>query len=556
MRTFRVISLAAGLVLSGVLSVLMPARILFAEQAGEGPSVVVTFDFEAREHPEGLAVDAQGNVYVGMAPTGEIKQVRPDGSVSTFARLPDGPVLGLAYGMGCLFALVASGNPETHGIWCVAPDGRFGEPPFAPLDPAGFPNAITLGAGPIPFVTDSVLGRIWTFRPEVDAMGRFAPTGIVWLEDPLLAGNPQAFRGFPVGANGISYRDGYLYVANTDYGRILRIPVVLQMEDLEMSAPRASPFPFPSPQPGPIEIFVEDPALNGADDIAFDSLGSLYVAVNAANRLVRISPNRDIAILAEGEPLQFPASLAFGAGADRESLFITNYPILQAMGIAPGIPRPALLKMPVGVAGQPMAPPFPPAPGVDVPRPPDVNMEMARCLAQTGDPSACVARLMPALLAMPPMPSPDTRIPPPPGVSEEDWAPCLVETGSPAECVLRLTHRPSAPAAGIGFRKIAPTQGTVLERGTEVTFEADVFYSLVSADSGRLTLVIQDQDGKPLEVSPQPPVRVERGMGAITISGMVQLPRDDISALAVIALLLPEGQIRPEAFTWMLYLVR
>ncbi len=133
------------------------------------PSVVAVFDPDAGELPSGLAVGQVRNLYVGMARTGEIKKLTPDGAVSTFARLPDaapGVLSGLAFYGSCLFALVASTNPETHGIWCFMPDGSLGGPPFAPLDQTGRPHAITTAAGPFPLVSDSALGRISSLRLE------------------------------------------------------------------------------------------------------------------------------------------------------------------------------------------------------------------------------------------------------------------------------------------------------------------------------------------------------------------------------------------------------
>lgn len=344
----------------------LPAGPSPSTRGEQGPSVVVAFDFEAGELPQGLAVDPQGNVYVGMPVTGEIKKVTPDGGVSTFARLPEPGVLGLAWlePLG-LFVALATSHPESHGLWLLGPSGRPATPPFAPLDSRGFPDGVAVAPGPLVFVSDSALSRIWTFHPEPDPAGRLVPTGAVWKEDPLLTGNPEALRGirgFAVGADCIALRDGYVYVANTDYGRILRIPVLPGAEDLERSTPGGSP--FANPQAGEVEVFVENPALlDGANGIAFDSLGNLYVAVNVPNRLVRVSPDREITILAEGDPLQYPASLAFGAGSEQANLYITNYPIPYTMGFASGTPRPALLTMPVGVPGEPVPTMPPPATG-------------------------------------------------------------------------------------------------------------------------------------------------------------------------------------------------
>src|SRR5215831_18605801 len=99
---------------------------------------------------------------------------------------------------------------------------------------------------------------------------------MVWLKDPLLA---PLTGPIGAGANGIEFDGGDLFVANTDQGSIVRI-------ELEKGAPTD------------VDVFVQDPALVGADGIAFDVRHNLYVAVDFYNTLVRISPDRDITTLA------------------------------------------------------------------------------------------------------------------------------------------------------------------------------------------------------------------------------------------------------------------
>ena len=57
-----------------------------------GPASAVhtlaTFDPSKGEHPEGVAVDKRQHVYVGFAPTGELRRFDPEGGSSTLAILP------------------------------------------------------------------------------------------------------------------------------------------------------------------------------------------------------------------------------------------------------------------------------------------------------------------------------------------------------------------------------------------------------------------------------------------------------------------------------------
>ena len=82
-------------------------------------SNVALLDANAFEFPEGLAIDSQGNIYAGMAPTGEIKIITPSGEVATYAQLP-APGAGFMVGMdfdaaGALYVAMTSFDPETHG---------------------------------------------------------------------------------------------------------------------------------------------------------------------------------------------------------------------------------------------------------------------------------------------------------------------------------------------------------------------------------------------------------------------------------------------------------
>ncbi|HEU0020976.1 MAG TPA: NHL repeat-containing protein [Dehalococcoidia bacterium] len=296
-------------------------------------STVSEFDPGSGQLPEGLAADRQGNFYVGMAPTGEIVKVTPDGAVSPFSTLPspgDGFMTGIAIDRtGSLFVALASFVEETHGIWRVSPDGSTTER-FSALDVAGLPNVPALDRRGNLFVSDSFLGLVW----KIDQDG----TASVWKQDAMLEGDGSGPLGLMVGANGIAFDNNgkNLYVANTDLGMIVRIPVLK-----DGSAGEALPV-------------LADPALKGADGIAFDVRGNLYVTVNSQDKIATVSPQGDLSILAEGEGLQFPASLAFGVGRESQNLYVTNFALLRASGIVEGPPEPALIRLVVGVPGRPM----------------------------------------------------------------------------------------------------------------------------------------------------------------------------------------------------------
>jgi sugar lactone lactonase YvrE len=138
----------------------------------------------------------------------------------------------------------------------------------------------------------------------------------------------------PLGANGIAYRHGNIYVANTEQHHVVRIPV-LKGGDA-----------------GEPEIIAEGDELEYLDGIALDVHGNIYALVIDKSELARIDPDEGtittLATAADG--LDFPASAAFGTGkGERQSLFVTNY----AIG-PPGGPGPGVVKVDVGIPGLPL----------------------------------------------------------------------------------------------------------------------------------------------------------------------------------------------------------
>lgn len=89
--------------------------------------------------------------------------------------------------------------------------------------------------------------------------------------------------------------------------------------------------------------------LFGADGIAVGVLGDVFVAVNPQSTLVRVAPDGSTTTLATAaDGLENPASLAFGAGSDRKSVYVTNFAIFTTP------PHPALLLAAVGEPGVPL----------------------------------------------------------------------------------------------------------------------------------------------------------------------------------------------------------
>lgn len=288
---------------------------------GRGAKLEVAEPFvSGQDIPESVAVDDSGNVYVSVG--GSIVQRTPRGTTSVFATLPL-PIFALGVKVGpdgCIYNTSTSLS-EVSGafVWRTCEAGSVQV--FAELDHTGGPNDLAFDRKGNLFVTDPVLGRVWKLDPD----------GVpeVFVQHPLLEGVPDApallFQ--PLGVNGIAFdrRERFLYLSNTDQGSVLRINL-------------RSRGRWPS-------VFVQNAALRGADGIAFDRTGTLFVTVNARDALVSVSPCGRLTELAQGGLLDAPSSIAFEPRHEAHGQFwLTSSAFSRTLGLQPGTPRPALLK--------------------------------------------------------------------------------------------------------------------------------------------------------------------------------------------------------------------
>jgi sugar lactone lactonase YvrE len=287
------------------------------------------FDLSKAQLPEGLAI-GNGVPYVGLAVTSEIAKVNlSDGTLATFATLPKpapntGFMTGLALSAkdpGVLYAALVSFAPEVQpGIYRVGASGGAASL-FAKDAGMVFPNGLFADDAGNWFVADSAAGAVF----RIAASGQ---TVEKWATDDLLLGDKDhscasakgAGLPFNIGANGIVKSGDAFYVSNTDKGLVARIPV-----GSDGTAGKVTAFAGP-----------DCDKLGGADGVTI--LGTdLYVAANFLNQIVRVGSAGDVTVVASGEPLDFPASLAFeGAALYASNFAFTN---AQAMKGSPGLIR-------------------------------------------------------------------------------------------------------------------------------------------------------------------------------------------------------------------------
>lgn len=186
-----------------------------------------------QESAESLVEMADGSILVTYNAAGALMQVKPDGQVSEFKKLPTHPVVAIAIENGYL--LTANSHP-TNGRAGTLPPAASSEPPQNPYANAGtevllldkegnivksFPgksgqrfNGITQ-AGKIFLIADCIGDTIYKLDIE---KGTIEP----WLKDENLA--PAPGRLIP-GANGIKAHDGWVYVSNTTRATMYRVRI-------------------------------------------------------------------------------------------------------------------------------------------------------------------------------------------------------------------------------------------------------------------------------------------------------------------------------------------
>lgn len=250
--------------------------------------------------PENVAADPWGNKFVSIPSQVQIWKFGPDDEPvdPPFVQFDSteeflvGPT-GLEYDpYGRLYAafssdLSSSDDAETNGVYEIDDDGEYelyAEISNDVEEYPSFPNDIALREHSL-LVSDSFSGVIWDVRrgrTEVWA-------GELWDGDPdnfptgPLAPPVPTASGPQFGPNGLQFTEDKrtLYVANTGKGTVVEVPV------------------DQFGNPGDPEVFVE--GLVAPDGLAMDVDENLYVADNGANQILRISPDGDVAVIAENE---------------------------------------------------------------------------------------------------------------------------------------------------------------------------------------------------------------------------------------------------------------
>jgi sugar lactone lactonase YvrE len=296
--------------------------------------IVVAFDESAGQNTEGLAVDRVGDIFVSVSPLGDLWKIpvgstepEPFGHVDGIVPGRDFGMLGLAVDVfGNVYAGVQSADPDVAGVYRF--DRGTGDATRLPgTGSIGIPNGLAFDTQANLYVTDSAAGAIWRIP--------WGGSAQIWVQDAALTGTGSLGLGVPLGANGIAYRNGLFTVTNTERRTILEIPKVGAIA-------------------GPVGVVTTLPEGDEPDGVAMDVHGGAYVAMNLANTIGRVSPTGALDVLASGDPLDFPSSVAFGtARGERRTLFGVNFSLGELFGLPPGF-GPAVFELDAGVPGVPV----------------------------------------------------------------------------------------------------------------------------------------------------------------------------------------------------------
>ncbi len=304
----RSISVVVALVLvGGIFSI---SQFSIAQAESSSVSFVTRFDAKKGELPEGLAVFL-GRMYVSMAPQIQAYKIDADGNMSPYGVWPKANP-GEAFMVGITFdhkknlyaALPSFSEQVKTGIYRVS-SATDEAKLFVTHPDMKFPNDVIFADKGRMFISDSFDGSI--FVVEKDG------TVSKWLSSDLLKANStncsETRLGFDIGANGLAYYKNNIYVANTLAATILKVPV---NEDRTAGNP---------------EIFVgpDCSGLVGVDGITIDRDGNIFAAVNLQDKIVKISSNKEVTVIAEKQGMDFPASVKLARDGGKYFLYATNF---------------------------------------------------------------------------------------------------------------------------------------------------------------------------------------------------------------------------------------
>ena len=273
------------------------ARPSFSDTVAPPPSIIgpgLRTLVDGLDHPEAVCWSPVDQVLYAGGERGQLYRFGLEGGrVEIAAHVAGGSILGLAVDGSNAVYLCDIGNGCIQQVSADGQIRRYG-------DPVRYPNYPVFDA----------LGRLWVS----DSGDWGAPTGAVVRIDPDGA-TVRVTEGLHF-ANGIAVHGDWLYVVESTWPRVVRIPLA-------------------GGEPEPVVEF--DRFI--PDGLAFDAAGGLWIGCWQPNQVFRLSSDGFLEVIVDdwsGVYAPTPTNLAF-AGAELDVLVLASLSTQAVAAIDPGI---------------------------------------------------------------------------------------------------------------------------------------------------------------------------------------------------------------------------
>ena len=262
---------------------------------------------------ESITADSSGVLYLPDRVTGNILRVDPKspkpvvvGKVDS--RMVDGKKVDALPG-GILFDakgdLYVATGPFAEVARIKAADLNAAKPGVAQTFATGVPgaNGIAFDKRGNLYISGGASGIVYTVGPNGGAAQVAAQV------DRNVRTLPDGKATQAIVANGLKFDDaGVLHIADTSRGAVWKVTIGTDGKG------------------GKPALLAQSPLLEGADDMAFNSNGDMWMAVNELNAIVSVSPAGVVKTIAKNDskgPLEFPSALVFVG----KTAYISNFDV-------------------------------------------------------------------------------------------------------------------------------------------------------------------------------------------------------------------------------------
>ena len=262
---------------------------------------------------ENITADRDGILYTSDRVTGNVLRIDPQSPKAAVvgkvdSRTVDGKKVDPSPG-GIVFDtkgdLYLAAGPFSEVVRIKAADLNPTKPGMAQTFATGVPgaNGLAFDKRGTLFVSGGASGIVYSAGPNGGAAQAVAQI------DKNVRTLPDGKTTQAIVANGLKFdAAGVLHVADTSRGAVWKVVIGADGKG------------------GKPALLAQSPLLEGADDMAFNSNGDMWVAVNELNAIVSVSPSgvvKTIAKNASQGPLEFPSAIVFVG----KTAYVSNFDV-------------------------------------------------------------------------------------------------------------------------------------------------------------------------------------------------------------------------------------